>query len=372
MNMTLIIRIISIFLVFFYFQFFPQQHLEAPGRSPETFYEVIGVPTGQTHEQLKQGLRDYIKKRNYPPGKTPVIIGVPQVLFIPVYTPLPFYQPSSLSYIASNNGEDITFFDPFCTCESNEEISSIKKTIALQRNRLEKLLVVRSALYNYYLYNGKLPEKLSELTAPFPVNYLSQIPFVQPVHNGLILPLENTGVIYQPSLFNPQQAWQTLNEVLRIGGMPAPSVELKPLEIVVYQSSFRMIVYSGPYTVRSYYIGLGAEHRTPVGTYFITKKINDPVSKSKVFGTRGMVLSDTDYAIHGTNDPNSIGKAVSKGCIRLHNFQVEELFSMAPIGTRVTITEGAAPGFHQPNAPGFYLEARKDEENPKQLYHWKH
>ncbi|MED0737775.1 L,D-transpeptidase [Aneurinibacillus thermoaerophilus] len=366
------IRIILVVLLFFYFQFFPQSRLEAPARPAAPFYEVIGVPTGQTQEQLKQQLHRYIERRHYPPGKEPVIVGLPQVRFIPVYTPLPFYQPNTLSYIAYNKGKDITFFNPFCTCDDQPEVKRIKKAIALQRNSLEKLLVMRSALYNYYLYHDTLPKQLDALTAPFPHNYLSQIPFVQPIHDGRAPALENTGIIYQPERFDPQQAWQTIAEVLRIGGMPEPSIELQPLEIVVYQPSFRMIVYAGPYTVRSYYIGLGAADRTPAGVYFITKKVNQPLSQSKVYGTRGLVLSDTDYAIHGTNDPASIGKAVSKGCIRLHNFQVEEIFSMISIGTKVTITEKAAPGFHQPNAPGFYLKARKDEENPGNVYHWKH
>ncbi|GEN34934.1 L,D-transpeptidase [Aneurinibacillus danicus] len=371
--MKTIIKIISIFLVFFYFQFFPQQRVEAPpGQVPEPFYEVVGVPTGQTPGQLREQLHRYINKRNYPPGKVPIIVGVPQVRFIPVYTPLPFYQPNSLSYIAYNSGEEMTFFDPNCLCDNNPEVRRIKKKIALQRSSLEKLLVMRSALYNYYLYNRKLPETLSELTGPFPKNYLSQIPFSQPVHSGTVPALENTGIIYQPELLQPGQVWQTMDDVLRIGGMPEPSIALEPLEVVVYQSSFRMIVYSGPYTVRSYYIGLGAEHRTPVGVYFIRLKVSEPLSQSKVYGTRGLVLSDTDYAIHGTNNPKSIGKSMSKGCVRLHNVQVEELFSMAALGTKVTITEGAAPGFHQPNAPLFHLKARKDEENPHQVYYWKH
>jgi len=43
------------------------------------------------------------------------------------------------------------------------------------------------------------------------------------------------------------------------------------------------------------------------------------------------------YGIHGTDDPPSIGNAVSHGCVRLLNQQVEELFEMVPIGTAVNI-----------------------------------
>lgn len=367
--MKRLIQILSILAFFFYFQLLPAEPVAAPPPDRQPFYEVIAVPTGQTPDQLKAQLELYKKERKYPEGQEPIIVAVPQVHYIPVYTPLPFYQPDTLYYIAPPGGP-VTFFDPTCQCDSDPKVSALKKKLDQQRLQLERLLSVRSALYNYYLYNKKLPASLTELTRPFPHNYLSEIPFQSRIH-GDIPALEEAGLIYIPELFNPKQAWQTLDDVFRIGGMREPSFSLMPLEIVVYQSSFRMIVYSGGIPVRSYYIGLGADDRTPLGTYFITKKVNEPLSQSKVYGTRGLVLSDTDYAIHGTNNPGSVGQAISKGCIRLHNFQIEELFSIAPIGTKVTITNDAAPGFRQPNARGYYLKARENEKNPKQVYHWK-
>ena len=46
---------------------------------------------------------------------------------------------------------------------------------------------------------------------------------------------------------------------------------------------------------------------------------------------------DTLYRIHGTNDPSSIGKSVSSGCIRMFNENVFELFAEVPVGTPVTV-----------------------------------
>jgi lipoprotein-anchoring transpeptidase ErfK/SrfK len=43
------------------------------------------------------------------------------------------------------------------------------------------------------------------------------------------------------------------------------------------------------------------------------------------------------YGIHGTIDPNSIGKAESRGCIRLRNQDVEEVYDMLAVGSEVTI-----------------------------------
>lgn len=50
-----------------------------------------------------------------------------------------------------------------------------------------------------------------------------------------------------------------------------------------------------------------------------------------------MGLSKPHYGIHGTNNPSSIGKNVSHGCIRMYNRDVLELASKVPIGTKVVI-----------------------------------
>lgn len=44
------------------------------------------------------------------------------------------------------------------------------------------------------------------------------------------------------------------------------------------------------------------------------------------------------YGIHGTDDPASIGRAVSHGCVRMQNWAVEQLYPLVPIGTEVSIT----------------------------------
>jgi lipoprotein-anchoring transpeptidase ErfK/SrfK len=50
-----------------------------------------------------------------------------------------------------------------------------------------------------------------------------------------------------------------------------------------------------------------------------------------------MGLSKPHYGIHGTNNPSSIGKDVSHGCIRMYNHDVLDLSSKAPVGTKVFI-----------------------------------
>jgi lipoprotein-anchoring transpeptidase ErfK/SrfK len=54
-------------------------------------------------------------------------------------------------------------------------------------------------------------------------------------------------------------------------------------------------------------------------------------------GARAMYLGTSDYRIHGTNDPTTIGKFVSSGCIRLTNEDVADLFSRVEVGTKVVV-----------------------------------
>ena len=62
-----------------------------------------------------------------------------------------------------------------------------------------------------------------------------------------------------------------------------------------------------------------------------------------MLGTRWLGFAEKgeyqSYGIHGTNDPNSIGRNVSNGCVRMLNKDVEEIFSMLQIGDKVQIVK---------------------------------
>jgi lipoprotein-anchoring transpeptidase ErfK/SrfK len=60
-------------------------------------------------------------------------------------------------------------------------------------------------------------------------------------------------------------------------------------------------------------------------------------------GAAAMYLGSSQYRIHGTNDPTTIGKFVSSGCIRLTNEDITDLFSRVDIGTRVVVLPKNAP-----------------------------
>jgi lipoprotein-anchoring transpeptidase ErfK/SrfK len=65
-------------------------------------------------------------------------------------------------------------------------------------------------------------------------------------------------------------------------------------------------------------------------------------------GARALYLfqgeRDTLFRIHGTNEPSTIGQAVSSGCIRLLNEDVADLYNRVPIGTLVSVHQSRAVG----------------------------
>jgi lipoprotein-anchoring transpeptidase ErfK/SrfK len=92
---------------------------------------------------------------------------------------------------------------------------------------------------------------------------------------------------------------------------------------------------------------------TPEGLFNVTVKAKNPYYRKKnipggdprnPLGTRwiGFDAEGTDgriYGIHGTNQPSSIGKYISNGCIRMHSRNVEYLFDKAPLGTKVLVVK---------------------------------
>jgi hypothetical protein len=63
-------------------------------------------------------------------------------------------------------------------------------------------------------------------------------------------------------------------------------------------------------------------------------------------GARALYLGNTLYRIHGTNQPSTIGKNVSSGCIRLLNEDIEDLYSRVQVGTRVVVLPGEPKAEH--------------------------
>ncbi len=105
--------------------------------------------------------------------------------------------------------------------------------------------------------------------------------------------------------------------------------------IVVNLMNRQLHLLKGDRVISTFPVGIGkALTRTPEGEYSIVNKVPHPGGP---FGAYWLGLSRPHYGIHGTNRPSSIGKRVSKGCIRMFNQDVLWLANRVPVGTRVTI-----------------------------------
>lgn len=137
----------------------------------------------------------------------------------------------------------------------------------------------------------------------------------------------------------------------RSGWVAAADVDLETVELAVYVDlqTRNLAVRSGNEVIVQSPIAIGSpDNPTPVGTFYVTDKLETPNPDGAygpyAFGLSGYSETLTEFAggdgqigIHGTNDPDSIGQAVSHGCLRLPNDVVEALATVMPLGTPVHI-----------------------------------
>jgi len=120
--------------------------------------------------------------------------------------------------------------------------------------------------------------------------------------------------------------------------------------IVVDKSQNILSLKADGDVVKTYRVSTGANDCTPVGTFVITTKIKNPVwyttgavvpaaSPKNILGSRWMGISKKGFGIHGTTEPQNIGKSVTAGCVRMINSDVEELYTLVPEGTEVVILD---------------------------------
>ena len=76
---------------------------------------------------------------------------------------------------------------------------------------------------------------------------------------------------------------------------------------------------------------------TPTGQFSIINKIKNPYNPA--LGSRWLQFTYRNHGIHGTNQPHLIGQAVSHGCVRMYNQDVEYLYKKVQIGTLVQIKQ---------------------------------
>ena len=123
-----------------------------------------------------------------------------------------------------------------------------------------------------------------------------------------------------------------------------------PFGILISKSQNTLTLKAGEEVIKVYNVSTGKNNSTPTGTFKIVNKLLNPAwfktgtvipfgSPDNILGTRWLGLDLAGYGIHGTTDPQDIGKQATEGCVRLANPDVEELYTIVPIGTEVTIVD---------------------------------
>lgn len=135
-----------------------------------------------------------------------------------------------------------------------------------------------------------------------------------------------------------------------------PGMDLKvprgPFHLKISKAAFRLDLYLQDLYIRSFGVGLGGETDTPAGVWKIVDRQPDPTYYPpstamdkrvipgkdprnplgsyylKLEGVSGDSVGRSGFAIHGTNEPQSIGRAESLGCIRMLNEDVEYLYKL--------------------------------------------
>jgi lipoprotein-anchoring transpeptidase ErfK/SrfK len=130
-----------------------------------------------------------------------------------------------------------------------------------------------------------------------------------------------------------------------------------PGTVIIDTANTHLYYVLGNNRALRYGVGVGREGFTWVGTQTVSRKAEWPDwhppaemiarqpylprfmagGPGNPLGARAMYLGSTEYRIHGTNDPSTIGKFVSSGCIRLTNEDVSDLFSRVSVGAKVIV-----------------------------------
>lgn len=146
-------------------------------------------------------------------------------------------------------------------------------------------------------------------------------------------------------------AAEAASEAVNWTGSEAPGT------IIVKNSERKLVLVTGPGAGLEWPVAIGRPGAQFHGETQVVAKIKDPgwvptphmqahehglpayvpPGPKNPLGTRALYLAGTYVHIHGTNKPSSIGQAVSHGCIRMQNADVEELFEKVTVGAKVVV-----------------------------------
>ena len=239
-------------------------------------------------------------------------------------------------------------FTPGNTVEDRKRLNDILCTSELTDTQRTYLKIQLSQFSDKWLFNRNVApgDELCEFYKVAPGDVLSSIARQYDIPYGIIMRLNN--------IKSPQS--------LRAGA--SIKVVKGPFHCMISRSAFTMDLYLQGTFVRNYPIGLGKPGmETPTGEWIVKsggKMISPPWTDPDSgrtyssddpdypLGTRWIGLEGISgpaegrdgFAIHGSNDPDEIGKAVSRGCVRMHNEDVELIYDLLKPGkSKVMISD---------------------------------
>jgi hypothetical protein len=136
-------------------------------------------------------------------------------------------------------------------------------------------------------------------------------------------------------------------QAIAVQAVTAETAPVKRMIVVSLQDRKLALVENGQIK-KVYTVAVGKPSTpSPTGTYTIARRVRNPTyshdgktvlpGPGNPVGTRWMGLNVKGYGIHGTNEPKSIGKAASHGCIRMARKDLEEMYEMVDVGDTVEL-----------------------------------
>lgn len=145
---------------------------------------------------------------------------------------------------------------------------------------------------------------------------------------------------------------QKINPTAALRLLPGMNIKVPTTKfsVAIDKSQNSLILKGDEEVLKTYVVSTGENGSTPAGAFKITDKLVNPTwykagavvppdSPQNILGTRWMGISAKGYGIHGTTEPEKLGRQVTAGCIRMKNEEVEELYGILPPGTEVTIVD---------------------------------
>lgn len=129
-------------------------------------------------------------------------------------------------------------------------------------------------------------------------------------------------------------------------------------KIEIELSSRYLFLSGDSKTIGKYPVAIGKPSTpTPTGDFKVLNKIINP---GGALGSRWLQFTTSQHGIHGTNKPWLIGQAVSHGCVRMYNQNVEVVYSKVVVGSPVIIKHNLQLGNYSDHSPVIYTVKKGD------------